>query len=150
MNDYWFMYIILVVYIFAISYYIYMFFVIQLYKNKQNYRCNPLVMLAGAVNGFENTATEFKTCIQDIQPMIYSEIINGYNTMLTDMNQVTDELKTENDAFLKQLNADYDAKNADLKKNVTALNRDKELMNKKITTTNDAILSSLDKINTLV
>lgn len=150
MNDYWFMYIILVVYIFAISYYIYMFFVIQLYKNKQNYRCNPLVMLAGAVNGFENTATEFKTCIQDIQPMIYSEIINGYNTMLTDMNQVTDELKTENDAFLKQLNADYDAKNADLKKNVTALNRDKEQMNKKITTTNDAILSSLDKINTLV
>lgn len=150
MNDYWFMYIILVVYIFAITYYIYMFFVIQLYKNKQNYRCNPLVMLAGAVNGFENTATEFKTCIQDIQPMIYSEIINGYNTMLTDMNQVTDELKTENDAFLKQLNADYDAKNADLKKNVTALNRDKELMNKKITTTNDAILSSLDKINTLV
>lgn len=150
MNDYWFMYIILVVYIFAITYYIYMFFVIQLYKNKQNYRCNPLVMLAGAVNGFENTATEFKTCIQDIQPMIYSEIINGYNTMLTDMNQVTDELKTENDAFLKQLNADYDAKNADLKKNVTALNRDKEQMNKKITTTNDAILSSLDKINTLV
>lgn len=150
MNDYWFMYILLVVYSFAISYYIYMFFVIQLYKNKQNYRCNPLVMLAGAVNGFENTATEFKTCIQDIQPMIYSEIINGYNTMLADMNQVTDELKTENDAFLNQLNADYTAKNADLSNNVGALNRDKERMNQTITSTNRAILSSLDKINSLL
>jgi|AntAceMinimDraft_6_1070360.scaffolds.fasta_scaffold01368_5 uncharacterized protein YukE len=147
MNDYVLRNIVLTAYIVSIGYYLYIYFMITLYKNENNYRCNPLIMIAGKLDGFENTATEFKTCIQDVQPMIYGEITNGYQSMLTDINNVIGEIKDENAGFLEKLQQDYTKQNENLNKNMDILNTNKERMNKKIENTNDTIHSTMNKVN---
>jgi len=147
MNDYILRNIVLTTYLISIGYYLYIYFMITLYKNEHNYRCNPLVMLAGKLDGFENTATEFKTCIQDVQPMIYGEITNGYQTMLGDIQIVMDDLKTGNQEFLEKLEQDYASQNVNLNKKMTNMERNKDSMDKKIDNTNKTIQSAIGKID---
>jgi prefoldin subunit 5 len=123
---------------------------ITVHQNKNNNRCDPIIMLAGKLGGFENSATSFKTCIQDIQPIIYGEIKTSYDSMNDTIMNITSEMKTENDEFLAKLKSDYETKNSELVKNMEKLNSSKEKMNTKITDTNTSINQSLNKINTII
>jgi len=107
-------------------------------------------MLAGKLDGFENTATEFKTCIQDVQPMIYGEITNGYQTMLGDIQTVMDDLKTGNQEFLEKLEQDYESQNVNLNKQMANMERNKDAMDNKIDNTNKTIHSAIGKIDTWI
>jgi septal ring factor EnvC (AmiA/AmiB activator) len=123
---------------------------ITVQQNKNNNRCDPIIMLAGKLGGFENSATSFKTCIQDIQPVIYSEIKTSYDSMNDTIKEVTSEMKTENDTFLAKLKSDYETKNGELTKNIEKMNTSKEKMNTKINATNASINQSLNKINSII
>lgn len=150
MDDYTLRTIVVITYIISIMYYYYIYTMITVHQNKNNNRCDPIIMLAGKLGGFENTATSFKTCIQDIQPLIYSEIKNSYNSMNDTIMDVTSEMKNENDEFLAKLKSDYETKNSELTQNIKKLNTSKELMNTKINNTNTSIQKSLNKINSIL
>jgi len=123
---------------------------ITISQNINNDRCDPIAMMAGKLGGFENSATSFKTCIQDIQPVIYGEIHQSYESMLDNINEIATEMKTENGAFLSKLESDYNTQNTKLNQNLDGLNKSKTNMNTKITETNTSIKTSLDKINNLI
>ena len=142
--------IVIITYIISILYYYYIYTMITLHQNINNNTCDPIIMIAGKLGGFENSATSFKTCIQDIQPTIYSEIMSTYDTMNETITDVTNEMKEENDDFLAKLESEYTAQNTMLNQNIQNLNTSKETMNKKINQTNESITKSLDKINTII
>lgn len=142
--------IVIITYIISILYYYYIYTMITFHQNINNNTCDPIIMIAGKLGGFENSATSFKTCIQDIQPTIYSEIKSTYDTMNETITDVTNEMKEENDDFLAKLESEYTAQNRMLNQNIQNLNKSKETMNKKINQTNKSITKSLDKINTII
>lgn len=150
MNDYFLRTIVVTVYIITIMYYYYIYLLISVFQNKNNNRCDPLIMVAGKLSGFENSATSFKTCIQDVQPMIYSEIVNTNNAMSEKINNITEEMKKENDDFLDKLNDDYLTENKKLTNNMNNLVQSKEDMDDKINETNESITKSLNKINDII
>lgn len=150
MNDYFLRTIVVTVYIITIMYYYYIYLLISVFQNKNNNRCDPLIMVAGKLSGFENSATSFKTCIQDVQPMIYSEIVNTNNAMSKKINDITEEMKKENDDFLDKLKEDYDDQNDKLTKNMNHLMQSKDNMDAKIINTNQSITKSLNKINDII
>jgi len=150
MNDYMLRNIVLITFIISFLYYYYIYTMITLQQNLGNSKCDPIVMIAGRLGGFENSATSFKTCIQDIQPTIYSEIKNSYDKMNNNINDVTTEMKKENDDFLSKLKTDYDTQNLELSQNIQNFNISKQNMNNKINKTNNSITKSLDKINNII
>lgn len=150
MNDYFLRNIVVIVYIITIMYYYYIYLLISVFQNKNNNRCDPLIMVAGKLGGFENSATSFKTCIQDVQPIIYSEIVNTNTSMNESINKITSEMKQENDTFLEKLNKDYEDQNKTLMNNMDTLTKSKNVMDDKITKTNTSITTSLNKINAII
>jgi len=123
---------------------------IKLKNNHNNNRCDPIVMIAGKIGGFQNSATSFKTCIQDIQPTIYSEIKNTYNKTIKDISNVTSEMAYEQSKFLTDLEETYAAQNTQITKGLTDLSNNKSILNKKIANTNTTITNTYNKINKLL
>lgn len=150
MNDYFLRTIVVIVYIITIMYYYYIYSLISVFQNKNNNRCDPLIMVAGKLGGFENSATSFKTCIQDVQPMIYGEIVNTNNAMSQKINDITEEMKKENDDFLNKLKDDYKNQNEKLTNNMDDLTQSKDDMDETINETNKSIKKSLNKINDII
>ena len=149
MNDYTLRNIVVIVYIISIMYFYYIYTMIILSKNNKNNRCDPIIMMTGKLAGFENSATNFKTCIEDIQPEIYNDIKNNYESMNSIIENTTTNMISENNKFLTQLKSDYDRKNWDLSTNIISLNSSNNNMNNKIIETNKNIKSTLDKITKL-
>jgi len=89
----------MIVFVITIMYYYYIYIMITMVQNKNNNRCDPITMISGKIGGFENSGSSFKTCIQDVQPIIYSEIKNTNDTMVENINNITSEMKKENEDF---------------------------------------------------
>jgi len=146
MNDFTLRNIIVIVYIISIMYFYYIYTMISLSKNSKNNRCDPIIMMTGKLAGFENSATNFKTCIEDIQPEIYNEITSSYDRMNKIIEMTTSDMKESNNKFLADLKTDYERKNWDISNNIISLNNSNNSMNQKIINTNTSIKNSLDKI----
>ena len=150
MNDYILRNVVMIVCVITIMDYSYIYFMITMVQNKNNNRCDPITMISGKIGGFENSGSSFKTCIQDVQPIIYSEIKNTNDTMVENINNITTEMKKENENFLSQLKNDYESQNKYLMNHMNSLDKTKNTMNEKIKKTNDSITESLNKINDII
>lgn len=146
MNDFTLRNIVLIVYISSILYFYYIFNMIQLSKNTQNNRCDPIVMMTSKMMGFENNTTNLNTCIQDIQPEIYNDIKSNYEYMNKIIETTTTNMEEANNEFLSQLKNDYEQKNWDISNNIVSLNAMNTTMNEKILNTNNAINSTINNL----
>jgi competence protein ComGC len=146
MNDFTLRNIVLIVYISSILYFYYIFNMIQLSKNTQNNRCDPIVIMTSKMMGFENNTTNFNTCIQDIQPEIYNDIKSNYEYMNKIIETTTTNMEEANNEFLSQLKNDYEQKNWDISNNIVSLNAMNTTMNEKILNTNNAINSTINNL----
>ena len=146
MNDFTLRNIVLIVYISSILYFYYIFNMIQLSKNTQNNRCDPIVIMTSKMMGFENNTTNFNTCIQDIQPEIYNDIKSNYESMNKIIKTTTTNMEEANNTFLAQLKSDYEQKNWDISNNIVSLNAMNTTMNEKILNTNNAINSTINNL----
>jgi len=122
----------MIVFVITIMYYYYIYIMITMVQNKNNNRCDPITMISGKIGGFENSGSSFKTCIQDVQPIIYSEIKNTNDTMVENINNITSEMKKENEDFLSQLKNDYESQNEYLVNDMKRLDKTKNTMNEKL------------------
>lgn len=148
MNDFTLRNIVLIVYISSIFYFYYIFNMIQLSKNTENNRCDPIVMMTSKMMGFENNTTNFNTCIQDIQPEIYNDIKTNYESMNKIIETTTTNMKEANNTFLSQLKNDYEQKNWDISTNIVSLNALNTTMNNKIINTNNSINNTINSLIT--
>ena len=146
MNDFTLRNIVLIVYISSIFYFYYIFNMIQLYKNTENNRCDPIVMMTSKMMGFENNTTNFNTCIQDIQPEIYNDIQTNYESMNKIIKTTTTNMEEANNTFLAQLKSDYEQKNWDISTNIVSLNALNTTMNDKIINTNNSINNTINSL----
>lgn len=146
MNDFTLRNIVLIVYISSILYFYYIFNMIQLSKNTQNNRCDPIVMMTSKMMGFENNTTNFNTCIQDIQPEIYNDIKTNYESMNKIIETTTTNMEEANNEFLSQLKNDYEQKNWDISNNIVSLNSLNSNMTEKILNTNNAINTTINNL----
>ena len=146
MNDFTLRNIVIIVYISSIIYFYYIFNMIQLSKNNKNNRCDPIIMMTGKMMGFENNATNFNTCIQDIQPEIYNDIKTNYESMNKLIETTTKNMEEANNTFLTQLKNDYERKNWDISNNLISLNNMNQIMNEKIINTNDSINNTINNL----
>lgn len=146
MNDFTLRNIVLIVYISSIFYFYYIYNMIQLSKNTENNRCDPIVMMTSKMMGFENNTTNFNTCIQDIQPQIYNDIQKNYESMNKIIETTTTNMEEANNTFLAQLKSDYEQKNWDISTNIVSLNALNTTMNDKIINTNNSINNTINSL----
>jgi len=104
-------------------------------------------MIAGKFAGFENEATTFSSCIQEVQPSIYSDIKNTYTNMLNTINDTSVDIRKESSQFIEDLSNNYAKESALLHKNLNVFVEDKRNMDDRILSTRSDINSTMTSLN---
>lgn len=150
MNDYFLSYIVIIVYMISIMYYYYIYFMITIYKNKDNNKCDPISMIAGKIGGFENSATAFAGCIDGIQPQIRTDIEKTVDGLKDKIQEGATQLEETTTSMLGNLEAGYIAKNKEIEENLKLLTDSKRAMDQNMLQTYNSSRETLNNLNNII